>query len=184
MRERVKSVDKLIPVFHRGSDWKHLERILNFEPKIQYMAFGALVGAAPAEREVWIEQAFKVIKASKNPDIKVHAFGMTSLSLLEQFPFYSADSTSWIMTAASGGIMTKYGVLTISENKKKLPEHILNMPAAFQQELADYVASFGFDLKTLSQDYKERFNMNIAYLTNWAANYEYKPKKTKQNKLF
>lgn len=61
---------------------------------------------------------FSIIKKSNNPNVKVHGFGMTSLSLLPQFSFASVDSTSWIITAANGNIFSDYGIISLAEKDK------------------------------------------------------------------
>jgi hypothetical protein len=148
------------------------------------------MGISPANdlptkvKEVWINECFKIIRNSPNPEIKTHAFGMTSLWVLERYPFTSADSTSWIMTGANGGIMTKYGVLMVSDNGKKNPKHVANLPKPVLEELKQYVGEKGFDLDGLGSDYKERIVWNVLFLKEWADNYEYKPVNVGQAKLF
>lgn len=184
MVERVKSPEKLLPIFHMGEDFKHLRRMLEHTPRIDYIGISPANDVSTVQKGYWIDEVFKVIKASSNPDIKTHAFGMTSLPLLEQYPFYSADSTSWLMNGRNGNIMSKYGTLILSANQKSDPDHVMNMPEAFRKELEEYVQQYGYDLQTLSENYKARMIFNIRYLVEWAANYQYKPKTVKQNKLF
>jgi len=184
MRERVKNVDKCLPVFHRGSDFMFLNRLLAFEPKIDYMALGALVGASSVERDIWLTKVFKVIAASPNPNVKVHAFGMTSLKLLERFPFYSADSTSWIMTGSNGLIMTQFGNLLVSGKATKDSRHINNLSKEHFQAVKTYVEEKGFTLEGLAEKYIDRILLNVAYLTDWSRSYQYKPKQVAQNRLF
>lgn len=43
---------------------------------------------------------------------------MTQLDLLEQYPYTSADSTSWKLCAAMGSIYTPYGVIYVSDRNK------------------------------------------------------------------
>lgn len=184
MYDRLKSPKKLLPIFHQGEDFKHLHRMLNHEPKIEYMGISPANDMPTSSKEKWINECFKIIKDSPNPNIKTHAFGMTSLWVLERYPFTSADSTSWIMTGANGGIMSKFGVLMVSENGKKNPKHVANLPKPLLEEVTNYVEERGFNLKELSEDYKMRIIWNIMYLKDWAENYEYKPVETSQKKLF
>lgn len=184
MYDKVKSPKKLLPIFHQGEDFRHLIRILEHEPKVEYMGISPANDLSTQLKETWIAECFKIIKESSNPDIKTHAFGMTSLRLLEQFPFYSADSTSWLMTGKSGGIMSKFGTLVVSENLKKDKHHVVHKSKEFKDTLEEYVQQYGFTLDELSTDYKKRMLFNIHYLIDWANNYEYKPKKVMQRKLF
>jgi hypothetical protein len=184
MYPKMKSPEKLLPIFHQGEDFKHLERILNHEPKVQYMGISPANDLPTKVKEVWINECFKIIKKSKNPDIKTHAFGMTSLWVLNRYPFTSADSTSWIMTGANGGIMSEYGVLMVSDNGKKNPKHVMNLPKPVLEELKNHVESKGFTLEELGSDYKQRMVWNILFLKEWADNYKYQPVNVGQAKLF
>lgn len=187
MRDKVKSPDKLLPIFHQGEEWKWLENMLEttFDGKhIPYIGISPANDKPVKEKEVFIERCFKIIAQSSNPDVKTHAFGMTSLNVLERYPFTSADSTSWIMNGANGSIMTKYGSVTISSGRTHAPDHLFKMPKAAQDEIQQYVESHGFDMKELSVDYKQRILFNILYLSEWSKNYKYTPSKIVRKSLF
>lgn len=184
MYPKLKSPEKLLPIYHQGEDFKHLHRMLNHEPKIEYMGISPSNDLTTKSKEKWIKECFKIIEKSANPNVKTHAFGMTSLWVLDRYPFTSADSTSWIMTGANGGIMSKYGVLMVSDNGKRNPKHVANLPKAVLEELESYIEAQGFTLEALGSDYKARMCFNIMYLKEWADNYEYKPVEINQDKLF
>ena len=67
MYPKMKSPEKLLPIFHQGEDFKHLHRMLNHEPKIEYMGISPANDLTTASKERWINECFKIIKASKNP---------------------------------------------------------------------------------------------------------------------
>lgn len=184
MYPKLKSPEKLLPIFHQGEDFKHLHRMLNHEPKIEYMGISPANDMPTKAKEKWITECFKIIEASPNPEVKTHAFGMTSLWVLDRHPFTSADSTSWIMTGANGGIMSKYGVLMVSDNGKSNPKHVVNLPKAVLAELEEHIEEAGFNLAELGSDYKQRMCWNIMYLKEWSENYVYKPLDVNQSKLF
>ena len=90
--------DKLIPVFHYGEPKIALERMLNTEVcgrLTPYIGVGGGYNINSKDHFNYYLRVFKIVQSSKNPNVKIHAFGMTRLSLLEQFPFHSADSTTW-----------------------------------------------------------------------------------------
>lgn len=184
MYPKLKSPEKLLPIFHQGEDFKYLHQMLEHEPKVQYMGISPANDLPTSAKERWIGEVFKVIKKSSNPDIKTHAFGMTSLTVLERHPFYSADSTTWIMTGANGGIVTSYGTLLVSAKQAHNKQHIDHLPKAELEKLKQHVEEKGFNLETLGTDYKQRMLWNIEFLTEWAKNYQYKPKTVNQRKLF
>lgn len=184
MYDKVKSPEKLMPIFHQGEDFKHLRRMLEHKPKVQYMGISPANDVSTPRKATWIGECFDIIKSSSNPDVKTHAFGMTSLPLLEQFPFYSADSTSWLMTGSTGSIMTKYGTLIVSEQQRGDKNHVAHLGEEFKKELNNYIEGYGFKLEELETDYKERMLFNMTYLSDWANNFELREAKSVQNLLF
>lgn len=188
MRPKLKSPKKLLPIFHQGEEYKWLENMLEWTDEngehIPYMGISPANDQPVKEKEKFIEKCFKIIAKSSNPNVKTHAFGMTSLNILERYPFTSADSTSWILNAAMGSIMTKYGSVTVSDGRTHGNDHILKMPKAAQQEIQNYVESHGYNMKELAEDYKQRILFNIDFLTEWSRNYEYKPSTIKRKTLF
>ena len=188
MRERVKEKDKLLPVFHIGEDLKYLNHMCNIildGKHIPYIALGGTVGIRDSKiKENWYKQCFRVIKDSKNPNVKVHAFGMTSLKILENFPFTSADSTSWLMVANNGNLRTRFGVVCVSNGASDRPNHISKLSKHKQQQIADEIAQYGITLEECSEDYKKRSVFNINHLQDWADNYEYKGNDRYQKRLF
>lgn len=189
MRPKLKSPEKLLPIFHQGEDYKWLHNILEWRDpetgaKVEYMGISPANDQPVKEKIKFIEKCFNIIKKSSNPDIKTHAFGMTSLYVLEMYPFTSADSTSWLLNGANGSIMTKYGAVLLSEKSLNNPQHIRKMPKAAQQEIQQYVESKGYDIERLSKEYTDRIRFNIDYLLDWARNYEYNPSSVKRRTLF
>lgn len=185
MRERVKSPDKLLPIFHRRENWKYLHQMLEttFDGKhIPYIGLATTTDSTVKEKEEWFNKCFDIIKKSSNPNVKTHAFGMTSLRLLEQYPFTSADSTSWIMVGANGNIMTPFGLMTVSDSQSHLKNHISNNIG--EEKLKKYLQSIGIELYLVKTDYKYRMLANLIYLKNWADNYVYKCSSINRKKLF
>ena len=80
----------ILPTFHVGSDWKGLE---SWAERVDYLALGGMVPHATKHKflQAWLHKAFRIIDARA----RVHLFGMTNFRLMQMFPFYSADSSSW-----------------------------------------------------------------------------------------
>lgn len=188
MRERVKEPDKLLPVFHMGEDFKHLSNMCNtiLDGKhIPYIGLGGTVGVRPSSVKAdWYKQCFKVIKESNNPNIKTHAFGMTSLDILENYPFTSADSTTWIMLAINGNILTKYGVVGLSNSAQHRPNHILKLPKDVQKQVESQIAECNLTLEECVENTNLRTVVNVHYIQNWADKYKYKGNNRFQKRLF
>tara|TARA_R110001632_G_scaffold229939_3_gene366848 strand:- start:562 stop:1371 length:810 start_codon:yes stop_codon:yes gene_type:complete len=83
------------PVFHTGESLEYLEPLLNTD----YIALGGMVKATNLEE--WLDKVFNFIY-KRNPKIKIHGFGMTNLKLVQKYPWFSVDSTSWLAPVAFG----------------------------------------------------------------------------------
>lgn len=187
MRERVNNKSLLLYTFHVGEPWHFLEQALNYEDeygKIAYLALGGLVGKNKDIQKAFIDKCFEIIKNSKNSNIQVHGFGLTRLGYLEQYPFTSADSTAWLMTAINGSIFSKWGTLKISDRAIYKDDHICNKIEAGQEEIKKYITSKGFTYEELMSSDLKRQEWNYKYLCEWADNYKYTPNIGKNKKLF
>jgi 7-cyano-7-deazaguanine reductase len=186
IRERVKSPDKILPIFHQNEDFDWLVNMLEttFDGKhIPYIGVSPANDRSTKEKNEWFETVFRLIAESSNPNVYTHAFGMTSLSVLERYPFTSADSTSWIMTGANGGIMTPYGTVIMSSKQLDNPQHINYAPEEEQIQIQQLCKKYGFNFEELMESYQQRCNFNIAYLMDWAENYTYKGTEIRKRSL-
>ena len=99
---------------------------------------------------------------------------MTSLNILESYPFTSADSTSWIMTTANGNIYTRFGTVCVSNVSSNKPNHISKLPKETQQQIEKDIEKYGVTLEQCMEDHKARAVVNVNYIQDWADNYQYK----------
>ena len=180
MYDRVKEPDKLVPIYHQSESLSTLKRMVEHRKPngeyISYIGFGALAGTGvtlPQKKE-FFSKCFSVIADSKNPNVKVHAMGMTSLALLEMFPFYSADSTSWIMQGATGSILTPWGMMDVSDKNKFQKGSLFNTHSHGLDKVVNWLEQNGLTLEEVRDDYKYRMICNLISLTEWAKNYKYK----------
>ena len=188
MRPRLKSPEKLLPVFHQGEDFDWLKNMLEWkDPNGNHIPY---IGISPANdvsvknKEAWLKVAFDTIKKSSNPNVKTHAFGMTSLRLLEKFPFTSADSTSWLMSAVTGSIFSDEGTVALSKQTDKDARNMVHFPKESQEHILKNIEELGFKYEDLVLDYKWRQMYNISYLAKWSSNYQYKGTSKVQRELF
>ena len=85
-------IPNVIPTFHVGSDIEYLYKYLEYTDRV------AIGGMVPYKSEIttlksFLSQIFKLFDLNNLP--KFHAFGYFSQAILEQYPFYSADATTW-----------------------------------------------------------------------------------------
>jgi hypothetical protein len=107
--EYMESVDlKPIPVWHATEPLDLFERMCE---KYPYIAVGGVeYGGNRDITERVTRQIFPIAMKYKT---KIHSFGMTFIPLLREYPFYSADSSSW----RSG---FRYGTVFDLDNRKNL----------------------------------------------------------------
>ena len=187
MKDKVKSKHKLLPIFHQGEDFKWLHNILDFKDKdghIQYIGISPANDSSIPGKIAFIDKCFSIISKSDNPNVKTHAFGMTSLTVLETYPFYSADSTSWIMTGAMGNIMTPFGMIDLSEKNKFKPNSFVNLKPEHKSQLLYWLDDNNIQFDRLVNDYKERMKCNLVYLTEWMNSYKFKGVEIHKKSLF
>lgn len=186
MIEKVKEPKKILPIVHQGENLRHLSRMLEWTDKngehIPYIGISPANDLSTPKKLAWISQCFWIIQNSSNPNVKTHAFGFTALDALERFPFYSADSTSYIISASSGGFYTPYGMLDYSQKSKK---KYTDKERALHRK---YVESIGCDydvaISPAPNTWLERAKISVIGLHNWAQNYEYKGNNKFQRPLF
>ena len=184
MRPKMRNPYGLLYTFHVGEPFEYLKQALEWKDEngdyIPYMALGGMVGKSKDTRDAFLEKCFNIIKKSSNPNIKIHAFGMTDFDLLEKYPITSADSTSWIMTGATGMIKTDFGNIIVSDFQKNDPSHYSHLPKQAQKIINEEIKEFGFTLDDLKESRDNRIILNAKYMMKKASNLiqkEYKPKK-------
>ena len=105
---------------------------------------------------------------------------MTTVSLMEQYPSYTSDSTSWIRSASFGNILLVINGMTksvyVSDRNPDAPDHINNQSKAVQEAVAKMCAEIGHSitLKQLVEDDENgrlRMLFNIYSLDKWRKNY-------------
>lgn len=93
-----------IPVFHQGEDIKWLERYLkDGEDYIGISPWKTNITKA-AQRQ-WLDQIYSLLTDSKGvPIVKTHGFGIGSPEFMLRYPFYTTDSTTWVLGAGFGKV--------------------------------------------------------------------------------
>lgn len=91
------------------------------------------------------------LRIAENNDALVHGFGMTRTSMLTQLPFYTADSTTWLVGLQYGEINYWTGSKMTRLKKDKWKGSMLSQ-----------LVSLGFDEeKLLSEDVEELIRVNV-----------------------
>ena len=151
---------KLIPVFHYGEEWKHLERFLEYVhpdgSKLDYIGLAISLEGTRKVRINWGQDAMKIIANSSNPNVKTHAFGVGVKSVLEHIDVYSTDATSYLKRAAYGMISIDDKTIYVSDIQKEMlrGNHYSEKSAAYQKSVEDIIHERGFTLDPYELNYE------------------------------
>lgn len=91
-----------VPCFHYGEDFKWLYRYMD---DYEYIALGGMVGKGIRPTRRWLHRVFCATIRKGIPIRKFHAYGATSLDTIRLFPWYSVDSSTWLLITGWGNIL-------------------------------------------------------------------------------
>jgi len=167
-----------LPVYHYGEDIKWLKQLL--KGNYDYISLGGMVPISTPNLIHWLDHLFKNYLCDDKgmPIVKVHGFGLTSLQLMLRYPWWSVDSTSWVVTGRMGSIyIPKYKngkwiydedswkivVSNRSPATKEAGKHINTMSPNEKKILISYITEKGYALgkseyKIVKHDYELQEN--------------------------
>lgn len=178
-----------LPVYHLDEDRKILDAMIE---KYDYIAIGGAVGSSTASTkrlldEVWGEHLVDDDGLAK---IKVHGFAITSLPLMQRYPWFSVDSTTWVLTGRYGAVLVPIADKTyrvvLSDKSPRLSEkgaHFSTYPKVEQDVILEYFSKHGYTYEELAADYKKRDEMNIIYYVQLEKSWQTRPFKHRQRKF-
>lgn len=176
---------KPIPVFHYGENIKWLERYLS--KNYDYIALGGMVKTTGLTS--WLDNIWNNYLTDEKgfPKCKVHGFGLTNILMMYRYPWYSVDSTSWVVTGRLGAIYVprfekgkwiynknplKIDISTKSPRLKEDGKHLNTLSTLQQKQILKYLDEKGFELGK-SEFKKEKQDYILKENERWGEN---KPK--------
>jgi hypothetical protein len=169
-----------LPTFHINEPFKYLEYYLE---NYDYIALGGV--AKVRNRRKWLDYVFTNYLTDKGgrPLVKVHGFGVTEVSLIARYPWFSVDSISWRLIAAYGNVMVpRYDknkesfiynkasfVVPISEKSSQIHvegNHYVNTNLITKKAVSDYFTIRGYREDELSKDSNSRSSLNALFFQN------------------
>lgn len=162
-----------LPCFHfapedvPGRSPEPIEALEWYAGRYEYITLGGMVGANTDQLRRWLEKVWEkvLLDGAGRAKIKVHGFGITSRPLMEEFDWYSCDSSSWIQSAAFGSIETpKWGPLSVSSKSPSLHtanQHIANFSEMQTEAILQDLYDNGFTYDRLSEVYESRAAYNL-----------------------
>jgi hypothetical protein len=153
-----------LPCFHYGEDERYLEHyIANYE----YITLGGMVPINKQQLQLWLDRIWSRYLTDKDgmPIRKVHGFGLTRVGLMQRYPWYSVDSSSWVQNARTGGIMIPgIGAVFVSHDSPARHEegrHFNTFPQLEQSRIRHEIERRGFSLERCQETYLARWTFNM-----------------------
>jgi hypothetical protein len=148
------------PVFHVREPEAWLTRYI--DEGYPYIFIGGMV----PETTGWLRERLDGLWGEYlcNPDgtarVKVHGFGLTDSQLMFRYPWYSVDSSSWLMTGIYGSCMleTPGGMKKIvfseesPEARKMKGWHFKTLSPGMQDQVREWVQPYGVTVEQLMSD--------------------------------
>jgi len=156
-----------VPVYHSGQTLDWFERYCKAGYKLIGIG-GTVQRRGYTQTRMVLDRIFDIAEKYK---VKTHGFGVTSLSLMLMYPWYSVDSASWVKIAAYGS------VLHVDENRGIVCEmhftdrnatgktKYAHMQPELRREVARGVEANGFKVKDLQTDSFSRCLYNVKVYT-------------------
>lgn len=159
-----------LPCFHYGEPTHFLEHYIE---NYDHITLGGMVPISTGPLREWLDDIWDRFLTDENgmPKLKVHGFGLTVLSLMERYPWYSVDSTSWVLTGRFGSIYfptegnpnMKLTISDQSPKNKDFDAHYDSMAPAQQEAVRQRIEDWGFDVEELRSVYWMRDLWNIKF---------------------
>ena len=154
-----------LPCYHWGEDERYLEwYVANYD----YITIGGMVPISTKNLRPWLDRIWSKHLTDKEgkPRVKVHGFGMTSLSLMERYPWYSVDSSRWLQAARFGNILIPsneqlIGISQDAPHRKTKGQHFDNLAPIQKDAIAEEIDSYGFGITILRTNTYARRMFNI-----------------------
>jgi len=150
---------RALPCFHYGEDTRYLEYyVANYE----YITLGGMVPISTRDLFVWLDYLWEhfLTDAAGRPRVKVHGFGMTSIPLMERYPWWSVDSSSWVQFSSFGWVFhPRLGPIQVSEKspaRKQEGRHFDTLSDPEQAVYAREFARVGFTVQELRTSFTAR----------------------------
>lgn len=183
-------------VFHQGERRYWLEKMIG--EGFDYIGISCANDRSPKEKRDWFDEIFTYLcDGGGFPMIKTHAFGMTAGPNISRYPWYSADSTSWMLSGAYGIVLVpkidsngKYDfmssplpvIMSTRENKElsngdiQHSRNFRTMGHVKRKYVVDYLSSIGFNsIEELQTIYYKRQHANCVFFKLLEAQTQRKP---------
>lgn len=156
------------PVFHVREPDEWMQRYI--DEGHEHIFIGGMV----PETTKWLQERLDGLFAgiltddAGLPRSRYHGFGVTSWQLLRDYPWFSVDSTAWLMRAIYGMVVApmsgRYVDVTVSaDSPRKFDKnswHVNCMTPPQMQYIQDWLSGYGVEIKDLEKSGRMRSIVN------------------------
>lgn len=152
-----------LPCFHYGDDEWYLKKYLD---NYEYITLGGMVPIDTRSLRVWLDRLWSqyLTDDEGKPRLRVHGFGLTSRFLMQRYPWFSVDSSSWIQFSIYGYVFfPRFGDLTFtsaSGKRKEAMRHYDTLPPVLKQTITEEVEAKGIEVERLRTEMATRYIWN------------------------
>jgi len=198
-----------MPVYHMGERLYWLDRMV--DEGFDYIGISPANDRTTEQKQEWLDEIFGHLCGKEGyPKVRTHGFGVTALPLLYRYPWYSADSISWILFGGYGMILiprnsngkydytqSPYSVYVSDRSSKaedgEMGPQSVAVTAVYSYDtmgknqkryINEYLAKEGFGLDVCRSSYIERLKVNLRFFRKITESYEPQPFICKNANLF
>lgn len=195
-----------MPVYHQGEGLDWLKRML--DEGIDYIGISNQTWSSRDSQVAWLDMAFDYLCGRSGwPVVRTHGFGLTSMPLVRRYPYYSCDSTSWILTAGNGMIVVPMFDHRGRPDFSASPRAIrmsrrataINYESTEAQDttcwwdslggttqslITSWVSRYGFTPGQLRENYHDRGRYMVRYMTEAVSSMKVRPFRLSAGVLF
>lgn len=151
-----------LPCYHYGEDERYLEWYLQH---YDYITIGGMVPISTPQLFHWLDRIWNryLTDGSGRARVKVHGFGLTSVPLMQAYPWYSVDSSSWVQIGAHGNIIMDGKTMAFSSqspSRKNANQHIDSLPPIMRDAVELKLTEMGYDPERLREIQYSRWAFN------------------------
>lgn len=180
LRMRKRGIEAM-PVFHQGESFAWLERMIG--EGFAWIGLSSQKGTAWAlgHRKRWLDDVFAFACARGGyPSIKFHGFAETHQAIMFRYPWYSLDSTTWLLQSAYSKIpfprttgrqidwcrQPYYAFIGKAgdEHNTRWEDSFYHLSAGTQDAIRAFVRELGFEFAELEESAKARSAYTAAYI--------------------
>lgn len=156
---------KPIPLVHYGEDFKWIVKYI--EAGYQYLGIGGVSNKKSLVLEgPWLESCFEIICSTPKrlPVCMTHGFGVGGTKSMLRYPWYSVDTTRWMMLGSRGYFaIPKYRngkfifdvnptIVKVGNTVQKWKDHLKSLGTAEYAVVKEWADFIGIDLEKIQEN--------------------------------